>query len=78
MRSGMLERLVHESLAQEFGQPLLMLLSLNDLIWFDGNSFLKTKYVKILFYDILKDELLQASLKNILMIPEKWIWPTVR
>ena len=33
----MLERLIHEHLAREIGQPLLTLSSLNkiDLIWFD-------------------------------------------
>ena len=31
----MLERLIHEYLAREIGQPLLTLSSLNKLIWFD-------------------------------------------
>ena len=31
----MIERLIHESLARETGQPLLALSSLNNLIWFD-------------------------------------------
>ena len=37
----MLERLIHEPLAREIGQPLLTLSSLNkiDLIWFDLYTF---------------------------------------
>ena len=47
----MLERLIHEPLAWEIGQPLLTLSSLNkiDLIWFGEFDPLKCIYVNVVF-----------------------------